>query len=706
MQLVDLKSWKKFSLNKRLLSLVTGLLLVATLSVGLAGYVIAKRELDARGATILVNAVKQARMLIDAKHRAVVNGTLNEERAIEEIKIQLLGPLQSDGTRALHGNIDLGPNGYLILYDLEGTEIMHPTLEGQRVWEVADPTDPDFHFVQEQITAAIDGGSFVRYHWAYPDSDRIGEKLTYAEYDPSWDWVVVATAYRSDFNRGADDILRLLFIVSVLLLLFGVSAAMLYVNRITEPIIRVSKGMRAVEDGYYYPVTASARGDEVEQLVSGYNNMVRAITEARDDLEAHADRIAYLAFNDELTGLANRNKLRDHFNESIRRSYTGSLVQFDLADFKVINAMIGYEKANDLITEVGQHLADHLSSEGLFARTGGNEFSLWISEYKAKRLHDKLELVRKTLNDAITITGVNHAIDFHTAIAHYPDHGLGFETLYNHTTMAMKFAKDIGDLKPLTYHDEMAKSIEKEVALREAVKEALEKGEIRPVYQAKTNAHTGEVVGVEALARWTSAELGEVSPGRFIPAIDNANLTGSFGRYMLNRVLAQHDQILKRFGEQITIAVNISPLFFLESGFEETITKALARHQVPAKHLMLEITEDIFIADIEAVERTISKLRALGVGISLDDFGTGYSSLNYLRYMTIDELKIDRSFIRQATTDEAVYQLLTFLVQLADSHGYHLVAEGVETRKEKERITAAGFHIIQGYYYHRPEPID
>lgn len=702
---MNLKSWRKFSLNKRLLFLVTGLLLVATLSVGIAGYMIAKRELDARGETILVNAVKQARMLIQAKHKAVDKGMVDTESAKEEIKRQLLGPMQSDGTRALHGDIDLGPNGYLILYDLEGTEIMHPTLEGQNVWEVSDPKDPDFHFVQEQITAAIDGGSFVRYHWAYPDSDRIGEKLTYAEYEPAWDWVVVATAYRTDFNRGADDILRLLFIVSVLLLIFGITAAILYVDRITDPIIRVSKGMRAVEEGYFYPVTVKASGDEVQQLVSGYNNMVRAITEAREDLEAHADRIAYLAYNDELTGLANRNKLSDHFNDSVRKHYSGSLVQFDLADFKVINAMIGYEKANELIAEVGQHLADHLSSEGLFARTGGNEFSLWIPNYNAKRLHDKLALVRETLNDAITLTGINHAIDFHTAIAHYPDHGLGFETLYNHATMAMKFAKDIGDLKPLTYHEDMATSIEKEVALREAVKEALEKGEIRPVYQAKTNAHTGEVVGVEALARWTSKDLGEVTPGRFIPAIDNANLTGTFGRYMLNRVLAQHDRILERFGCDTTIAVNISPLFFLESGFTETITEALKRHGVPANHLMLEITEDIFIADIEAVERTISKLRALGVGISLDDFGTGYSSLNYLRYMTIDELKIDRSFIRQATTDEAVYDLLTFLVQLADSHGYHLVAEGVETRKEKERITAAGFTIVQGYYYHRPEDL-
>ena len=212
--------------------------------------------------------------------------------------------------------------------------------------------------------------------------------------------------------------------------------------------------------------------------------------------------------------------------------------------------------------------------------------------------------------------------------------------------------------------------------------------------------------GVEALARWFSEELGFISPGIFMPAISRLNLTDQFTRYLLDRVLSDYPKICSKYGEGISISVNISPISFLAPTFVEYVSSVLQKHDVLADRLILEITEDVLISDHRAVSETIAKLHSIGVKISIDDFGTGYSSLNYLVNIDFDEMKIDKSFIHQMEKDEKSFRLLKIICEIAELHDYSLVAEGVETTAQLDLIKGTPLRTIQGYLFSKPEPLD
>ncbi|MBC7959824.1 MAG: EAL domain-containing protein [Vallitaleaceae bacterium] len=698
--------WNQFTLNKRLLLFISILMLISTTTLGFSGYAIAKQQLDEKGETILKNSVKMARMIISTKYDQVLSGQIEEQDAIEELKETLSGVMQKDGTRKLHHLVDLGKNGYFMIYDLDGNEVMHPMLEGQNVLDVRDVYDDGFYLVKDQIKKGLSGGGFTHYSWAYPHSSEIGKKVTYSEYDGNWRWIIIASAYTSDFNQGAYGIIKVILVVSFVLLAIGIIGSIMFVVRITKPIGQVFNGMKAVEMGVYASIDAETAKDEIGMLTSGYNQMVSAINEAKTHLDEQAKHIRYLAFYDELSGLPNRNQLKEEVNSRLTNmDFIGTLVQIDVVDFKMINSTIGYENGNTILQQIGRALSNILGDVQYVARMSGNEFCIWTEGLKPEAIETMLVTLKIFIKKQLLQIDIIQGIEFYCVLVNYPAHGDTFEALYNKTSIAMKYAKVAKSFHVIPYDAIMEESFEKEMQMRKYLKMAIEQGEITIAYQNKVDSSTKEVVGVEALARWHSPTLGAVSPVVFIPAIQKTNSTIEFGCYILRKVLGDYTGLQKKFHDEITVSINISPLFFMEKSFVSRVEEGIKKFNVPANKIILEITEDILIDDLDYILSVIDELRRMGVKISLDDFGTRYSSLNYLKSLKIDELKIDKSFVDQILTDEKAFQMFKFVCNIAAVYHYDIIAEGVETIEQLEKITEAGVRIIQGYLFSRPEAL-
>ena len=683
-------------------------LCISTIAVGLTGYLIARNELNKKGEQILKNSVIQALYLIKSKYSQAEAGLLSAASAQENVKQILSGPLDStNGTRSLHHNIDLGENGYFIIYDSAGNEVMHPTIEGQNVWTVTDLKDKSYLLVQDQIEQAKNGGGFQYYYWTLPYSRAIEPKIAYSSYFAPWDWIVVASAYEVDFSQGADSIF-LILISLILLLVFTVSSIIAgYIKRASQPIIDVSKGMTDVIRKIYNPVEKTFTNDDVDKLIDGYNHMIDSLVTAEEDIKRKSEYITFLAYHDDLTELPNRHGLESHITRRIENGCTtGYMIQADILGLKIINSTLGFEQGDNLLRIIGAYLLKLNNPDIYAARTSSNEFTLWAENRSFTDMQQHIYELREAVKQHVNENGYGQIVDMYLSMSIYPSDGTSFRELYEKTTMAMKLSKDNNDLSITRYQEEIRLSLENELSMRRYLTKALETREITAYYQKQVDYVSSKVVGVEALARWNSEELGFVSPAVFIPAINQLNLVSSFSNYMIDHVLGDYTRLIHKYNSEITVSINISPSFFMDKNFYANLQTALKKNPVPPGKLTLEITEDIFITDFDLITEKINDLHKLGVRISIDDFGTGYSSLNYLTRMNFDEMKIDKSFINKIIEEPKSFQLFEILCNIAEIYGYDIVAEGVETELQLEKIKSTSLRIIQGYLFSKPEPLD
>lgn len=272
-----MKKEKKVRFTLRLkLIIITSILLIIPLSVAIiTGYFVSKGELDDKGKVILKNSVRQAMILIDDKKKDVEAGYITKEDAQESVKQYLLGEKDSEGKRSINKNINLGNNGYFIVYDEKGLEVAHPSLEGQNVWETKDKSGNGVYFVQNQIKTAIGGGGYVTYTWTLPGSETLGKKITYQEYDKDWGWVVVAGTYMSDFNQGSYNLLKMLIIVMGAALAAGIVTIILFAAHIAKPVKIISNTLEEMSRGNLSLTEIHIKNkDEIGALSQAYNIML------------------------------------------------------------------------------------------------------------------------------------------------------------------------------------------------------------------------------------------------------------------------------------------------------------------------------------------------------------------------------------------------------------------------------------------------
>lgn len=280
------------SIGSKLIAVTTILLIVPLLITGFFSYKIAKSELDKKGQVILENGVKQALAVIDLKQKEVENGYLTLEEAQEQVKTYLIGKMGSDGKRPITNNLDLGKNGYFIVYDDAGNEVAHPTLEGKNVWDAEDKSGNGYLFVQDQIKVAQNGGGFVYYSWNLPNSEKLGPKVTYQEKESNWNWIVIAGSYMEDYNKGSVTILKILIPVIVATMIIGLFIIILFTKHITKPIKQIRNHLDEVSKGNLLVSRLNiANKDETGMLATSFNTMLDNMREILGTVKKSADTV-------------------------------------------------------------------------------------------------------------------------------------------------------------------------------------------------------------------------------------------------------------------------------------------------------------------------------------------------------------------------------------------------------------------------------
>lgn len=697
-------------LRNRLILQLTLLLLVTCALMGVVGHALARRALNGKGETILQNSVRMARQLIRSYQEQETAGLLTREEAQEQVKEMLMGPRNADGTRSITHAADLGKHGYFIVYDTDGNEVMHPTLEGQNVWNVTDPNRPDFFLVRDQIQKGIQGGGFTYYDWMLPNAERIRRKISYSEHEPNWGWIVCATAYLIDFNAGATAILVVTLLLGALSVAAGVAVSWEFVRRVTIPVeglLQAMKQASRLEQGpYLVKKDGTLRKDEIGRLVQGYNALIEQKDLARRRIEENEREMTRLAFYDELSTLPNRNLFRQTVEASIQNGlHHGLFLLLDIRHFRLVNTLRGEAFGDELIRMAGALLGSFVSETNTIARYSGDEFAGWAIGWEEGQVERNVARFRQMLQQRLSKKGEDLKIDLRTGYARYPEHGTDFQTLYRHATLAVREAKELGANAIVSYNQAMHARMAREEQLRQLLEQAIEDKAFSLAYQPKVNPKTGQAAGVEALARWTPKELGAVSPAIFIPLVESGGLIARFGEMIIEKAMADWSRLERKYGPAFTLSINLSPAHLFDGNLETCLFEQIKRHGADASRILLEITEHEQIKDFGRIRHVMSRLKEFGIRFSLDDFGTGYSSLSYIRQLPLDELKIDREFVQALQTDPHAPVLLEIICRIARSYRLVIVAEGVETHDQQTALMAAGVDLVQGYLHARPEPI-
>jgi diguanylate cyclase (GGDEF)-like protein/PAS domain S-box-containing protein len=417
------------------------------------------------------------------------------------------------------------------------------------------------------------------------------------------------------------------------------------------------------------------------------------------------DRLEYLSHHDALTQLPNRSLARKRFLfalTSTKWDKRGSIVmlRLDLDGFKYVNDNFGYEVGDRLLLMVANKLKNSVRGSDTVSRQSGDEFLILLSEIRDVNVAPRVSgEILESLADPFEIDGHTINITASIGFACYPQDGGDFDTLLRNADIAMYAAKRAG--KNTYRHFDKCLDVDEleKLRLRADLANAIENNEIYVVFQPQLDIATNRIIGAEVLCRWTHPDRGPISPARFIPIAEESGLIGRLGEWVLRQACTRAKNWFDSGVQPFIVAVNVSAKQIENGGFVGTVSRVLEETGFPAEYLELERTESGLFANIKSAINIINDLKGLGVRLSIDDFGTGYSSLSYLQQFKVDKLKIDQSFVQNINEESAIVRAI---IQMAQDLKMSVIAEGVETRDQKDILTRLGCHEIQGYLISKP----
>lgn len=416
------------------------------------------------------------------------------------------------------------------------------------------------------------------------------------------------------------------------------------------------------------------------------------------------EKLYQSAYTDPITGLANRQRLEEVIDNSLELREPGSLLVMDLTNFRLYNALHGHVEGDAVLLKLAQLLRQTAPQSFVIARLPGAQFGVWTPGADLAPAEEFFQRVARSFE---TLAGQTFGLGLSAGLVQTHTTGDTFQRLIQCAEVAIADAKSRRGSVCSLFTPAMASSIEAANLLKQKVRQALDQDGFHPVYQMKVNARSGDVTGFEGLARMrTQSDEAAPGPCEFIPVIHEEGWMTEFGALMLRAVLHDVPLLVKRFGANIKVSVNVSPPLFLAPEFLPLLKSCLSDTHARADNLVIEITEEVFASNLQNILDVTHQIRALGVEVSLDDFGSGFSSLSYLREVRFDEIKIDRAFVQTIVDDEKTGILFSSIMRLGLELGSRMVAEGVETQAQAEQVQKAGCDIIQGFYYSHPIPLD
>ncbi|MFN7087468.1 MAG: putative bifunctional diguanylate cyclase/phosphodiesterase [Burkholderiales bacterium] len=431
------------------------------------------------------------------------------------------------------------------------------------------------------------------------------------------------------------------------------------------------------------------------------------------------EKIRQLAHYDSLTGLANRRLFRKivegALNRAQRRNGRCALMLLDIDHFKRINDTLGHEAGDQLLKTMAERIVncvrggDTVTDTPLridpVARLGGDEFTILLADLASPE--DSAKVARRVLDAvACPLELERHEVTVTASIgiALYPLDATGFESLLKNADSAMYTAKDRGRNNFQFYSKAMNASALERMALESGLRKALRDQQFELHYQPKVDAVSGEMIGAEALLRWHHPERGMIAPAQFIPVAEETGLIVPIGEWVIEAACEQNGRWRRAGLKALPLAVNLAAPNFRHAGLVGLIKRVLGLAQLEPNLLELEVTESMLMRDIDATVSALDKLKGIGVMLAIDDFGTGYSSLNYLKRFSIDALKIDRSFVKDVTSNQNDAEIASAIIALARHLHLDVVAEGVETAEQADFLVQRGCDKMQGFLYSKPLP--
>ena len=369
----------------------------------------------------------------------------------------------------------------------------------------------------------------------------------------------------------------------------------------------------------------------------------------------------------------------------------------------MVNDTLGHASGDLLLQQVVTRLSRCTRDSDTISRQGGDEFILLLNDIPNQETVERIasEILQR-LAEPMEINGHVLNASGSIGIAIYPEDGRDFDGLLQKADTAMYNAKDAGRNTYRFFDEQMNLQAHEHLLLQNWLHQALFRAEFYLQYQPQLDIDSGKVIGIEALLRWNNPELGEVVPARFIPVAEDCGLIVPIGAWVMEEACRQAQSWHQAGWPDLTMAVNLSALQFRRPGLIEAVAGALGRSGLPPHFLELELTESILLQDAENNLDTVRRLKALGVRLSIDDFGTGYSSLSYLKRFAVDKLKIDRSFVRDISTDPDDAAIVRAVIQLARSLRLGIIAEGVETQEQLAFLREEECQEAQGFFFSQP----
>lgn len=457
-------------------------------------------------------------------------------------------------------------------------------------------------------------------------------------------------------------------------------------------------------------------GDELETLGRAINTMMQRI-------DSSMKRIQRMAFVDTVTELPNRERFKQEAEEAIKNSISqkesGAVISLDIDKFMRVQSTLGQIIGEELLGLVSERLQAAVRASdriirlqtcamrpALLARTNGSEFAILIPDITEPTQAGRFaQLVAAALRQPFQLEHHKIVLGASAGIAVFPQDGENSEEIIRSAELALSHSRNSGGGRTVFFTRKLNQRALSKLMLENQIRLGIEKGEFLPYFQPKVDLATGHIHGCEALVRWVHPKHGLISPGKFIPAAEEAGLIGQLGDLVLKESAMRSAEWLRK-GNAIRVAVNVSPAQFSDDGFTEKVLTTLTESGLPPSLLELEITESIAMSNPERVQRILEPLRMKGIRIAIDDFGTGHSNLAMLTTLPFDVFKIDQSFVHALGKDKNAPTLIETIIAMAGGLNYETVAEGVETQEQASFLKKRGATLGQGYLFGKPMPAE
>ena len=454
--------------------------------------------------------------------------------------------------------------------------------------------------------------------------------------------------------------------------------------------------------GQTFPSEFTVSLATLDNFFEEYTIQIRDITQE----QKLRSKLNFLAYQDSLTGLANRTFLMRELRFKILRGKEKrhDVVVFflDLDKFKHINDTLGHKAGDTMLCEAANRLRRVCREDDVIARLGGDEFIVAIDgNLTPKSIEERAESILQAMREPIELSGKLYRTPASVGISRSHCGDTDADQMIQQADIAMYNVKMNGRDHYVVYDDALGEQASRHANFERLIKNALDRKQFRMCYQPKVEK-SGEIKSLESLIRWNHPEMGVIPPNEFIPIAEDSHLIISIGEYVIECVLKMLSDLREKSLPLFSVAVNISGRHLLSGDLAPFIARSLRKFKIEGRYLEIEITEGSLIHDIDACVSELSKLKKLGVSVSIDDFGTGYSALSYLKRMPLDKLKIDRSFVKECHNETQDLEICATIINLARSLNLDVVAEGVEHKEQVEALDKLGCGVFQGYYFFKP----